>query len=259
MFDKVTDEVTGEEYFVPKKDTEDRKYSEEVAKHRRNTDFDTQLAAIKAHRKRLGIVKDVRFAISDALQEKANTAFRDLNAKINHEASYNTVREFLLANDDGSTLLIDEGKGLVEDIEDADIIEVRVNMRGVKLPLTLTVRRPGAFDAKRKGQKLKKVSVIVQAKTIESYGKVTAMLNKLQIVKSIDEVKAAEKLRPIIRQAITERLGIEDASDADLVAMFTGLRRAQGRELTEAEKDLVAGLKSDAKKNRERKAKSQNR
>ena len=256
LFDKVTDEVTGEEYFVPKKDTEDRKYSEEVAKHRRNTDFDTQLAAIKAHRKRLGIVKDVRFAISDALQEKANTAFRDLNAKINHEASYNTVREFLLANDDGSTLLIDEGKGLVEDIEDADIIEVRVNMRGVKLPLTLTVRRPGAFDAKRKGQKLKKVSVIVQAKTIESYGKVTAMLNKLQIVKSIDEVKAAEKLRPIIRQAIAERLGIEDASDADLVAMFTGLRRAQGRELTEAEKDLVAGLKSDAKKNRERKVNS---
>jgi len=256
LYETATDENSGEEYFVPKKDTEDRKYSEELAKHRRNVDFDTQLAAIKAHRKRLGIVKDMRFAIDDALQEKANTAFRELNNKINHEASFNTVVEFIEANDDGSTLIIDGGKGLIEDLNDADIIEVTVNMRGVKMPMRLSVRRPKAFERKGRGQTLKTVKVEVQALTVEKYDSVREMLNKLQIVTGIDEVKAAEKLRPLIKQAIADRLGIKDASDTDLVAMFTGLRRAQGRELTEAEADLIKGLKSDSKKNRQRKINS---
>ena len=253
LFDTITDETTGEEYQVPKQDTEDRKFSEEVATHRRSVNYDTQIAAIKAHRKRLGIVKDVRFEIDRALTEKANTVFKELNDKINHEASFNTIREFVLANNNRDTIIIDEGKGVNQDIEDADIIEVEIQLRGHKNPVKLTVRRPGAFDAKRKGLKLKTVKVNVQAKTVENFDNITAMLDSLQIITGIDEVKAAEKLRPLVRQAIENRLGVTDASDAELIAMFTGLRSAQGRELTEAESELIEGIKDSEKSRRERK------
>ena len=105
---------------------------------RRNVNFDTQRAAIMNHRKKLGMVKDVRFAIDEALAARTQQIFGELQAKISHEKNFERVKDFVKeeynAVQKGTVITREDGtRGTLTDVEDADVIIIQTTIRGTKV------------------------------------------------------------------------------------------------------------------------------
>ena len=188
---------------------------------RRNVNFDTQRAAIMNHRKKLGMVKDVRFAIDEALEQRVGEIFGRLQGRISHgknfERAKNFVRQEYGAAQKGTVITVNGKRGTLKDLEDADMITIRTQIRGTKTSGELTFKRYNLADGTL-GDKV--VVVEVSAFTIEHAETFRNFLNSLEVIDKLEVEKIQNSVRPIIVRALEQDLNLDNLSDAELDEVY---------------------------------------
>ena len=233
LFDErlVYNEETGEQsvVFVPKSMVVDKDgtvmageaLTEMLNNIRRNVNFDTQRAAIMNHRKKLGMVKDVRFAIDEALNQRVGEIFGKLQGKISHGKNFERVQNFVRqeygAAQKGTVITVDGKRGTLKDIDDADIIVLRTQVRGTKTTGELTFKGYNLADGTL-GDKV--VIVEISAFTIEHAETFRNFLNSLEVIDKLEVEKIQNSVRPVIVRGLNRTLNLDNLSDTELDEVY---------------------------------------